>query len=156
MTRALVGVILLGALVLVGLLLGAEFGDPIRRGCSWLLRPIVPARAVGTTSARRTPARVESVPAAGGAPGAERVRSSPSAPGVVRSGLIDVPASWETDARGVLHPPAPRHASSERINCGGRMVERTMPRKRTRDRQPWDTDRFPVLRPNPYRPERSA
>lgn len=45
--------------------------------------PYVPAAEVGT-SGRRTLSGVENLTAAGGAPGAGRARSSPSAPGAVR------------------------------------------------------------------------
>jgi hypothetical protein len=106
----------------VGVSIGTEFGDEIRRGCNRLLRRVPP------------PVQV-------------------AAPRVVRSPLVDVPAGWATDERGVLQPPVPRHASSERINCGGRMTAQAVPRKRTADRQPWDTDRFAVIRPEPYIPE---
>lgn len=139
--------------LLAAMMLGAFLGaigifEEIAYGSRWLLAKVVPLSAV-RTSAQRTPQRLESAAAAGGSAGPERSWSSPSGPAAVP--LDYVPPGWTRDARG-LHPPAPRHASSERINCGGRMTERTVPRKRTADHAPWETDHFAVVRPEPYEP----
>jgi hypothetical protein len=89
-SREIVAALLLGAMLVVGVAIGCEFTDPIRRACRWAGRKVmpavgehsVPAREVWT-SARRTPPRLENAAAAGGAPGAVTAWSSPVAPGAV-------------------------------------------------------------------------
>lgn len=148
LTPAEVYAITLLAALMLGIILGAiGVFEEITYGCRWLAAKVVPARAVGT-SARRMPGRVETGLVTGGSAGPERVWSSPSGPAAVP--LDYVPPGWTRDARG-LHPPAPRHALTKpRIT--GRLTERTVPRRRTEDRQPWETDHFAVLRPEPYAP----
>lgn len=106
------------------------------------------------TSARRMPQRVESAAAAGGSAGPERAWSVPSGPAAVPLLPLDyTPDGWTRDARG-LHPPvprAPRHAGTE-PRLTSRVTERTMPRKRTADHAPWETDHFAVIREEPYVP----
>ncbi len=98
MTRDLIAAFLLGGLVLFSFVTGAEFGDEIRRAARRVAGMVVPAREIWTF-ARRTPRGVETPAAAGGAPGAERARSSPQAPGAVPSAATPAAAHanrmWE-------------------------------------------------------------
>lgn len=138
---------LLAAMMIGAFLAGIGVFEELAYAGRWLLAKVVPLSAV-RTSAQRMPPPLESAAAAGGSAGPERVWSSPSGPAAVP--LDYVPPGWTRDARG-LHPPAPRHALTKpRIT--GRLTERTVPRRRTEDRQPWETDHFAVLRPEPYAP----
>lgn len=78
-----------------------------------------------------------------------------SASGAGPATLLDVPAGWTVSPSGSLIPPYPvasgRHASSARVACNS-VQDRTIPRKRVPGSPPWYTDRFPVVRPEPYVP----
>jgi hypothetical protein len=123
-------VAVLAVLAAVSLLLAPELAadDAWIRWRLAALVLIIPARGLVGPDARRTPDRVESGTAAGGAPGADRARASAPAPGAV-------PLSGG------------RHASTTAIRCGGRVTERTVPRKPTFDLPPWDIDTtsFPAV-----------
>lgn len=147
-----VAVVLLVLLSGLSLITGAEFEAEVKAARSWLAGLVVPARAV-RTSARRMPSPLEKVAAAGGAPGTVRAWSSPAMPGAVPLPLDYVPPGWTRDQRAALHPPAPRHGSTEPRVSPVRVTERTVPRKQTQDHAPWETDHFAIVRPEPYAPE---
>lgn len=75
--------------------------------------------------------------------------------GAAATTLLDVPAGWTVSPSGSLIPPYPvasgRHASSARVACNS-VQDRTIPRRRVPGSPPWYTDRFPVVRPEPYVP----
>ena len=77
---------------------------------------------------------------------AEEGRAVPAPP--QGTALLTVPDTWTAvvsrDGLTVLVPPVPRHASAERVYCGGRSLG-TLPRRRTPDRPPWQTAQFPEV-----------
>lgn len=82
MTSAAYAILVLSVLVFA-YVITSELGDDMRRGVARLFRKVFPARSDFRASARRTPDRLETGQAAGGAPGTEGARPGAGAPGAV-------------------------------------------------------------------------
>jgi hypothetical protein len=138
MIRDLIAVVAMILLSGGSIVTGAEFEQEVKAVTRWVRRKlarIVPAPEIGAFG-RRMPSGVETVAAAGGAPGATGARLSPGVPGEVRAALDDAPGPepWQHGQQ-----KAPRHALPPAV---APRVDLTRPAVyvQTPDKPPWETD----------------